>query len=620
MSIQDFHKNRQYIVRTIFIATMALLLLKAMQIQLVDSTYQDRARTTAIEKVIDYPSRGLIFDRKGKLLVNNNAIYDINCTYNLVDPKMDTTLFCQLLAIDKATFKKLINKNFRSARYSKSVPFIFLEKVSAETYARFQESMYEFPGFSIQIKNVRGYPYQNSSHALGYLSEVNQKQIDESAGVYRKGDFIGSTGLERTYEENLKGGKGIRYVLKDNLGRAVGSYKDGRQDTLAVSGKDLVTTLDVELQELAKKMLSNKSGSIVAIEPASGEILCFVSSPSYDPSQLTIHRNRGEAYNLLIKDTLRKPFLNRGVMAKYPPGSIFKPVLSLIALQEGVATPQTSVSCSGAYYYKGQSFGCHQHPSPRNLVVALEHSCNTYYFTNLRNIIDKFGFQNPHKGLAMLNQRLYKFGLGNPLGADIPNEASGNIPTPEYYDKLYPRAEGSWKSPTIMSIGIGQGEIEMTTLQMANLSAIIANRGYFYTPHLIKKFADNSPIPDRFRIKKSVDINDQYFDPIIEGMSRSVKFGTGRSARLKDIEICGKTGTSQNPHGKDHSVFFAFAPRENPKIAVAVYVENGGWGSTYGAPMASLVIEQYLKNNIAENRQYILEKLSGIDLITDPEP
>jgi len=618
LAIQDFHKNRHYVVRVIFIASFAILLFKAIQIQLVDSTYQDRARTTAIEKIIDYPSRGLIYDRKGRLLVNNNAIYDLNCTYNLVDPKMDTIHFCRLLDIDKQTFNKLINKNFRSARYSKSVPFTFLSKISNRTFARFQEAMYEFPGFSIQIKNVRGYPYRNSPHVLGYLSEVNKKQIEANSS-YKTGDFIGSTGLERTYEKDLRGSKGVRYLLKDNLGRAVGSYKEGRLDTVAVSGKDIISTLDVDLQQLAEDLLKNKSGSIVAIEPSTGEIISYVSSPSYDPNLLTINRNRGAAYAQLTNDTLQKPFLNRGVQAKYPPGSIFKTVVSLIAMQDGLMTASTGMSCKGAYYYNGSSWGCHQHTPPYNVEIALEHSCNTYYFTTLRNIVDQFGFYEPHRGLRAFNKRLANFGLGKALGADISNEGTGNIPTPEYYDKLYPKDEGSWKSPTIMSIGIGQGEIEMTTLQMANLAAIMANRGHFYTPHLIKAFADGSAIPDKFRIKRSVNIDREYFEPITEGMSRSVKFGTGKTAFLRDIEICGKTGTSQN-RGKDHSVFFAFAPRENPTIAIAVYVENGGWGSTYGAPMASLMIEQYINGEIDEQRLILKEKLSNDQLIVLGEP
>ncbi|NNE30653.1 MAG: penicillin-binding protein 2 [Saprospiraceae bacterium] len=615
MAIKDHFRDRQFVIRGIFILAIALLLVKAMQLQLIDSTYQDRARTTAIEKVVDYPSRGLIFDRSGKLVVNNNAIYDLMCTYNRVDAQMDTTYFCELLGITKAYFDQNINKNFRSVRYSKSVPFLFMSKISGETYARFQEAMYEFPGFEIQLRNVRGYPYRNSAHVLGYMSEVNPQQVSTSGGVYKNGDFIGSSGIELTYENDLRGEKGIRYVLKDNLGRPVGAYREGEQDTTASSGNDLISSLDIDLQTLGERLMKNKSGSIVAIEPATGEILSLISSPSYDPNLLTINRIRGEAFTQLQRDTLNKPFFNRGIMAKYPPGSIFKTVVSLVAMQEDLIQPSTGMTCNGAYYYGGSSWGCHAHTRPNNLAVALEHSCNTYYFTTLRKIIDQYGFYEPHKGLENFNQYLTRFGLGQPLGIDIPDEGAGNIPTPAYYDRLYPRVEGSWKSPTIMSIGIGQGEIEMTTVQMANLSAIIANKGWYYTPHLIKAHGDRKEIPDRFRVRKEVNIDEQYFEPVIEGMERAVKSGTGNIAFVPGLSICGKTGTSQNPHGKDHSVFFAFAPRDNPKIAVAVYVEHGVWGARYAAPISSLIIEQYLTGTIRDSRMPLLERMEGQNLL-----
>jgi len=615
MSIQDQNKDRQYIIRGVFILAVALLLGKAMQLQLWDSTYKDRARTATIDKIIDYPSRGLIYDRNGKLLVNNNAIYDLLCTYKRVDPQMDTTYFCKLLNITPDFFKKTINKNWRSPRYSKNVPFTFLSKISRSTYARFQESMYEFPGFEIRLRNVRGYPYRNSAHALGYLSEVNQKQLDKGEGAYKKGDFIGSTGIERTYENALRGRKGVRYVLKDNLGRPVGSFLDGRQDTTALSGNDLITTLDVDLQSLAEELMQNKLGSVVAIEPATGEILALTSAPYYDPNVLTINRTRGEAYLNLQNDTINKPFLNRAVMAKYPPGSIFKTVVSLVAMQEGVMSANTSVSCKGAYYYNGSSWGCHHHASPYNVAIAMEHSCNTYYFTAIRNIIDKYGFYSPEKGLDLFNEYMDDFGLGHTLGVDIPNEGKGNVPTTAYYDKLYPKVEGSWKSPTIMSIGIGQGEIEMTTVQMANLAAIMANRGWYYTPHMAKTFRDGFPLPDRFRVKQKVPVESDYFEPVIEGMERSVISGTGITAYVPGLEICGKTGTSQNPHGKDHSVFFAFAPRDNPTIAIAVYVEHGLWGSDYAAPIASLLIEQHLTDSIRDSRQPLRQRMAGESLL-----
>ncbi len=614
----DFHKGRQRGIQVFFIFAIAILLFKALEIQLIDTSYQDRARATAIDKEILYPSRGLILDRNRKLLVNNNAMYDLKCTYKQIDPNMDTTLFCKLLDIDVEAFKEKLNKNWRSARYSKSVPFVFMSKISSETYARLQESLYEFPGFSIQLRNVRGYPYPNAAHVLGYLSEVNQAQIEASKGKYSRGDYIGATGLEQAYEQELRGKKGVRYLMKDNLGREVGSYKDGDFDTVAVSGVDLVTSLDIELQRYGEQLMQNKTGSIVAIEPATGEILAMLSAPTYDPNLLTINRNRGEAFSNLLQDSLN-PFLDRSVMAKYPPGSIFKTIVSLVGMEEKVVYPNTGFSCQGAYFYKGQARGCHGHSYPYDVTVALQHSCNTYYFHTIRSIIDRFSFYDPHQGLDSFNHYVYQFGLGKPLGVDVPNESSGNVPTSKYYDYLYPKAKGSWKSPTVMSIGIGQGEIEMTTVQMANLAAIIANRGSYYTPHLAKQFiGEGVAIPADYLKKKYLDIKPEYYEHIVEGMEKVVLAGTATIARVKDIPICGKTGTSQNPHGKDHSVFFAFAPRDNPKIAIAVYVEHGVWGNRYAAPIASLMIEKYLKGEVSESRSYLEKRMLEADLISLP--
>ena len=614
----DTFKRRQRGIQLFFIIAISILVLKAMEIQLIDTSYQDRARTAAIDKETLYPSRGLVLDRNRKLLVNNNAMYDLKCTYKQIDPGMDTVRFCTLLGINRATFEKNLNKNWRSARYSKSVPFIFMSKISSETYARFQESMYEFPGFSIQLRNVRGYPYPNAAHVLGYLSEVNQAQIEASDGKYSRGDYIGATGLELAYESALRGTKGSRYVLKDNLGRAVGSYKNGDFDTVAVSGADLVTSLDIDIQRYGELLMKNKTGSIVAIEPATGEILTMMSAPTYDPNLLTINRNRGDAFKELLQDSLR-PFLDRSLMAKYPPGSIFKTMVSLIGMEEGVVTANTGFSCSGGYVYKGMIRGCHQHSYPYDVATALQHSCNTYYFHSIRNIVDRFDFYDPHSGLDTFNNYVYQFGLGKPLGIDLPNESSGNVPTSKYYDYLYPKEKGSWKSPTIMSIGIGQGEIEMTTVQMANLAAVIANRGYFITPHLAKGFIGNGlTVDEKYKRKNYVDISPQYFPPVIDGMEKVVMAGTATNARIKDIRVCGKTGTSQNPHGKDHSVFFAFAPRDNPKIAIAVYVEHGVWGNRYASIIASLMIEKYLKGEIDPSRKYLEERMLEADLVSSP--
>ncbi len=608
--MKDTFKSRQRTIQLVFLIGAILLLFKAMQLQLFDTSYQAKANATAIDKIVLYPSRGLIYDRNMKLLINNNAMYDLKVTYNRIDPDMDTLKFCNLLGIDRETFEKNLDKDFKSARYKKYAPFIFLKKISAEQYARFQEHLYEFPGFYVQIRNVRGYPHSHGAHVLGYINEVNQTQIDASEGKYARGDYIGASGLELAYEDYLRGSKGVQYVLKDNLGREVGPYKEGALDSSAVSGHDLITSIDLGLQEYGEYLMQGKTGSIVAIEPQTGEILSMISTPTYDPNLLTINRDRGHAYVRLLQDTL-KPFFDRTVMAKYPPGSIFKTVMSLAAMQEGVTHPDRYISCSGAYYYRDDVWKCHGHPAPFNLPIALQHSCNTYFFQMLRDVVDKNGFYNPHEGLDTLVQYLHDFGLGNTLGIDIPNESSGNIPTSEYYDYLYPKKKGGWKSPTIISIGIGQGEVQLTTLQIANLAAIIANKGKYYIPHLAKGFKNQTTIiPEKYRTLKQVRVDEQFFEPVIEGMRRVVDSGTGNAARVRGIPVCGKTGTSQNPHGKDHSVFFAFAPQDDPKIAIAVYVENGGFGSTFAAPITGLMIEKYLKGEISPEKVAIEERMN----------
>lgn len=617
--MKDINRDRQKVIKIFFLLAVLILLLKASQIQLIDSSYRDKAQATAINRNTIYPARGLIYDRNMHLLINNNAMYDLKVTYNQLDPNMDVKKFCALLEIEEDEYYTLINKDFNSNRYAKHKPFVFISKISADVFARLQEHLHEFPGFSTQLRNVRGYPYKNAPHVLGYLNEVSQDQINQLKGEYSRGDYIGASGLELAYEKELRGRKGVNYVLINNMGREVGSYNKGSLDTIPVSGNDLITTLDIDLQSYGELLMQNKTGSIVAIEPATGEILAMVSTPNYDPNLLTINRNRGEAFSELLQDSL-KPFFDRSVMAKYPPGSIFKTVVALVALQENIIPSTWGIGCGGGYFYKGQRWGCHGHPAPYNITVALQHSCNTYFFNVLRNIIDKDGFDNPSSGLNMLVEHLYDFGLGKPLGVDIPNEMAGNVPTVEDYDRLYPKDKGSWRSPTIMSIGIGQGEIQMTTIQMANLAALIGNRGYYYPPHLAKKFVtDTVEIPEIYRTKKTVRIDKKHFVPVVDGMEKAVLDGTARIAQVKDISVCGKTGTSQNPHGKDHSVFFAFAPKDNPKIAIAVYVEHGLWGASYAAPIAGLMIEKYLKDGqIDPSKKWIEDRMLNANLIDKP--
>ena len=617
MSTKDIYQDRSIVIRITILIAASLLILKAAQIQLFDHSYQNRAESTTIEKNIIYPSRGLIYDRNSKLLVNNKAMYDLMVTYRQINPNMDTQKFCKLLGIDTTTFRQNLDKDWKSGRFSKSIPFEFLSNISAETYARFQESLYEFPGFFIQLKNVRGYPLNSAAQIFGYIGEVDQQKIDASKGQYVRGDYIGITGIEKSYESMLSGKKGIEYILKDNLGRLVGPYKKGALDSQAISGKDLIVSLDINLQQFGEELLKNKSGSIVAIEPNTGELLTMITAPTFDPNLLSVDNpNRNKEIQKLLTNEY-KPMFDRSVMAKYPPGSIFKTVVGLVGLQEGVWSASNSVYCGGGYWNGNKLQKCHRHVSCGNISNAIQNSCNTYFFTEFRRIIDKFGYTNPQKGLDVFSDYLYRFGLGRPLGVDFPNENKGNVPTSTYFDKVYPKAKGGWRSPGIISIGIGQGEIQLSTIQMANLAATIANRGYFFTPHLVKAIKDGGKIDDKYTTKRIVGIDQQNFEVIIDGMEGVVLAGTAKNAYIPDIPICGKTGTVQNPHNnkKDHSVFFGFAPKVNPKIAIAVYVEFGGWGRDFAAPIASLMIEKYLRGYISDGRKHWETKMKESKLV-----
>ncbi len=619
MSLKDFHKDRQYAILIVFILAATALLLKAMQLQVLDRNFQARASATAVEKYTVYPARGLIYDRNGKLMINNEAMYDLMVTYREVNPKMDTAKFCRLLNINANEFKQNLERDWANRRYSKNIPYTFLSKIPPEIHARLQESMYEFPGFYIQLRNARAYPYKIGAQLLGYISEVNQDQIDKSKGNYVKGDYIGSSGLELQYEEDLRGKRGIQYLLKDNVGRIVGAYKNGAQDSSAISGKDLTASIDIELQKFGEELLAGKSGSIVAIEPNTGEILTMISGPSYDPNLLTINKNRGDTFLKLLQDP-SKPLLDRTVMAKYPPGSIFKTIVALIGMQEGVFGPGHSMSCAGGYRNGPLFMKCHHNGFVSGVAPAIEHSCNTYFFSAFRDIVDKYGYYNAKQGYDVFAGHLADFGLGHTLKIDYPSENKGNVPTSAHFDKVYPKDRGGWRSPTIISLGIGQGELQLTTLQMANLAAIIANRGWYITPHLIQGYRDDSPFQKDFLKTIHTRVEPQWFDPVVDGMYRVVETGTAEGARIPGIEVCGKTGTVQNPQNKnkDHSVFFAFAPRDNPKIAIAAYIEYGGWGASYGAPIATLMIEKYLNGFINPSRKYLEERMKKTRLIDQP--
>lgn len=622
MPIADIYQNRSFTIRLSFVLIALLLIGWLLRLQVFDDSLQQRAQMAGMSRITEYPARGLFFDRKNRLLVVNTPLYDLTVTYRQFEKnsaQFDTLRFCRLLGITADYFKKNIERDWSSGRYSKSIPYIFLSKISPAQLAAFQEHLFQFPGFALQLRSARSYRYAHAPHMLGYIGEVNNRIIEDSIDIYDPGDYIGAAGLEKSYEYFLRGEKGVRYVLKDNLGRNIGSLEDGDRDLDPTSGYDLYTTIDIDLQAYGEKLMANKAGSIVAIEPATGEILAMVSTPGYDPRLLMVGQQRGKAFASLATDSLL-PLLNRSVIAQYPPGSLFKPLVALIGMQEGTLRPNRGIACGGAYYLGGQRLtGCHAHPYCSNVETAIQFSCNAYFVTAFRELVDQYDERTPRKGLNTFNDYLERFGIGAPLGIDIPSEKAGHFPTVDYYDRKF-RNETSWKSVWIRSLGIGQGELLMTNLQMANLAAIIGNKGYFITPHLVRRMRDqsgkfiDSPLSSE---RRETGVDTRHFIPVINGMEKVVTAGTARSAFIWDIPICGKTGTAENNqrNAKDHSIFFAFAPREKPQIAIAVYIENGGWGGTYAAPIASLMIEKYIRGSILPERAWLEERMLAADLL-----
>jgi penicillin-binding protein 2 len=618
--------DKYHIVYFIVILASSLLLLKATQLQLVSETYKVKEQNVTLNRLWQYPGRGLIYDRNGKLLVKNEPVYQLKVVFNELNPKMDTNLICTLLHLSKYEFKKRMNVDWSNYRFSKNIPFVFLSKIEPEVFANFSEHLYEFPGFYPEVKNIRNYLYPNAAHVLGYIGEVDEKKIAESNGEYLLGDYIGITGLEQSHETELRGKRGVKFELKDNMGRIVEPYKNGALDTPAVAGYDVFSSIDIDLQAYGELLMKNKRGAIVAIDPSTGEILAMVSSPGYNPSDLAVKNDRGRIFKQLLEDSINKPLLNRAVSSKYPPGSIFKPILGLVTMQMRVTEPDRFIACNGKYIYKTKyhiwTYKCHHHAPTHNISIALQHSCNSYFFQLAREGIEKYGYTKPGLGLDTIVSYLKDFGLGSKLGIDLKNESKGFVPSAQYYDSIYKRQKAKWRSTYIMSLGIGQGELEFTTLQIANLAAVIGNRGYFYTPHLVKKFSNNHPVSNSFRKKNIVRINKKYFQSIIDGMELAVMDGTALNTYVPGLSICGKTGTSENftiingkrVQLKDNSVFMGFAPKYNPKIAIAVYVENAGFGGDVAAPLGSLVIEKYLNDEIAFYRAGLQRKLEAMDL------
>lgn len=605
--------ERGVIIRAIFLIVALALLGKAAQLQLFDAGWKDRAARVGSSKVKLYPARGLMADRNGKLLTINEPAYQIEMIYRDFaenNANFDTLAFCKLLRITPEYFVESIPKKW-GFKYTKRKPFIFLPNVPPQIYATFQENLFRFPGFSASLRSSRGYPRPVAAHLLGYMSEVDQKAIDQGKGRYVTGDYHGLSGLEYQYEEMLRGEKGEKWLYLDRLGRNVGSVKAEKD---AVVGSDLLTTIDLDLQQYGESLMVNKIGTVIAIEPATGEILSMISAPTYNPRSLRIGRGRGPAFTTLQRDTLQ-PLLNRAINGKYAPGSPFKTLVSLIGLQTGTLEKNRGMACNGGFWSGGKMLlGCHGHPYVNNVEQAIAQSCNNYFVMSWLENINRFGVDTPVKGLNAFNDYLYQFGLGQKLGIDFPGEIKGFIPTGEW---ISDNEKGErWKAIYYRSLAIGQGQYEMTSLQIANYIAAIANRGYWYTPHLVKGArVGNDRKDQKLNIQRhDIDIDREHFETVVNGMRQTVTNGTARIAQIPGIEICGKTGTVQNRKGEDHSVFTAFAPKDNPKIAILVYIENGGYGGTIAAPIASLMTERYLNGSIAKNRKWLEQRMFDKDM------
>jgi penicillin-binding protein 2 len=579
----------------IFIATI-LLVMRLFYLQVIDDTLKLKSDNNAIKIKYDYPERGYIYDRNGKLLVANQPSYDI-----MVIPKdikdLDTTEFCSLLKITREEFLTKVGK---AKVYSPRLPSVFLAQLNKKEYAAFQEIQRKFNGFYIQKRALRDYQVAFGANVFGFITQVNDKIIEKNK-YYNSGDLIGRQGVEESYEDILRGIKGVKYIQKDKYNREIASYKEGKFDTIAVQGKDINLSIDAELQKYGEELMINKRGGIVAIEPKTGEILALVTAPSFDPAIL-VGRQRSKNYTMLYHDSIAKPLYDRGLLAEYTPGSPFKILTGLVALQEGAIDETTPFNCHhGFSYAPGRFMKCHCHGGEMQLHRGIYESCNTFFSSSYMRTINKYN--NPPKGVDVWSNHLKSFGLGQFMGYDLPTGRKGSIPTSKTYKKMYPG--WGWSSKTIVSNAIGQGEVLMTPIQLANMIAAVANRGYYYTPHIIKKIKGQQ-IDKRFRTKHVTSIDRKYFEPMISGLFDVYNLGTAHGLNVEGIDICGKTGTAENYakiNGKrvklqDHSIFVAFAPKDNPKIAIAVFVENGYWGARWAGPITSLMIEKYIKRKI----------------------
>ncbi|PHI21389.1 penicillin-binding protein 2 [Lewinellaceae bacterium SD302] len=619
--VDDRHQGRVISIRAVFILGVLLLIGKAFHLQIISDDFRAQADSVGNTRQTQYPSRGLMIDRKGKLLTVNQSAYEVTCTYRLFREhaeSFDTTKFCRMLQITPEYFVEAINKDWTSIQFAKHKPFVFLRNIPQHQFATFQEIMHEFPGFQVNLRSLRAYPFAVGGHLVGYMGEVDQPKIDREPDFYRRGDYVGVSGIEYKYENTLRGKKGNRWVAVDRLGREVGETVEGKLDEAANAGADLLTTIDIDLQAYGEELMEGKIGSIVAIEPATGEILCMVSSPSYDLRNMAIGRGRSTTFSSLMQDTLQ-PLLNRAINGKYPPGSPFKTVVALAAMQDGTLSPDRGIACKGAFYSNGQRLtGCHNHPYCKDVETAIAQSCNNYFITAwLENINSMSGSAiSPNKGFDHFNDYLYQFGLGTKTGIDYPGEIKGNVPTAKFYADRFAEDE-FWRAIWVRSLAIGQGEYEITNLQMANLAAAIANRGHWLTPHLVRGLRmenDSIYAPPHQIYRHDIDIEERHFETVVRGMRKTFQNGTARWSDVPELAICGKTGTAENA-GADHSILFAFAPMDKPKIAISVYIENGGFGSTYAAPIASLLTERFINGKIADNRKWVEKRMKETYLI-----
>jgi len=614
--------NRRYLFYFFFVSLGIIFLIRLFVIQVVNDEYKIAAENNATRKIRQYPPRGYIFDRNGKLMVANQIAYDLMVVPRQIE-NLDTTKFCDLLKIDKADF---ILRMKKAKAYSYYKPSLFYKLISRDRYAEIQALLYKYTGFFTQKRLLRNYPNTGAANVVGFIGEVSPAYIIDHP-EYNMGDLIGKGGIDKSYELALRGSAGVKYVMVDNHNREKGPFAEGAYDTIASPGYDINSTIDLDLQLYGEYLMHGKRGSVVAIEPSTGEILALVSSPGFDPN-LLVGRERSANYSILYADSINKPLFDRGLLAEYPPGSTFKIVNGLIALQEGVITTESQFTCHHGFHAGGLTVGCHCSGGSFSLIRSIEKSCNNYYCSVFRLTVDKYA--TAKEGIDVWSRHVKSFGFGRFLNNDLATGRKGLVPDAAYYAKYY--GNNNPKSLNFISLGIGQGELLVTPIQLANLGAIIANKGYYITPHIVKKI-NGKPITDTtLTNKRYTTIDKEHFYPVIEGMHLVFESGTARGARLEGLPMCGKTGTAENPHGQDHSIFLAFAPKDDPKIAIAIIVENGYWGSRWAGPIASLMMEKYITGEVTrpqlEQRMYDgllydeykkqLEELYGSDSLFIP--